>query len=173
MSRVGVSCMVLTLGMCLGCGGGSKGQDASARDGSDAVSNDVASVDHGMPDGAKEGQREGAPADLAKDADEVLPGDAHVDTGTEVSSLHGCKPQAPSPECGGMGWTCTQLHVCCHGFGSDCIIEKWVPPDSGIVVSHTPCSSDEMCAANEYCQANTQCCPVGYTCDPADASVSQ
>jgi hypothetical protein len=112
------------------------------------------------------------PDGTAEAGDGAVP-DGHVDAGAEVSSLHGCQPQEPSPECGGVQWTCTKLRVCCHGYGGACLMGNEIPPDSGVVASLAPCWTDEMCAAKEYCYEGSRCCPVGYTCFFADASVGQ
>jgi hypothetical protein len=93
--------------------------------------------------------------------------DVPAEGDTETSPTlkpHGCTPGLGTPECGGVGTTCTAAHGCCLGVGSDC--GTILPyPGAGVVVRDVPCSTDEMCEASEYCQAATRCCPVAYTCN--------
>jgi hypothetical protein len=124
---------------------------ADSGDTSVADSGDVAVADRGDAAVADRGDTAVADRGDATAADSTMP-------------QHGCKPGVATPECGGVGTTCTSMHSCCLGVGSDCGIAG-IHPDAGVVESHTPCATDEMCAASEYCQTATRCCPVGYTCD--------
>jgi hypothetical protein len=154
-----------------GCSDGGIGPDGST----DHVIRDSAPPQGDSSDGTLDSPADSATddasvRDASSDTASAVLGDSSADTRADAASpSHGCHPSdlQASAECGGAGWSCTSMHSCCAGFGSDCMIH--VTQDAG----HTPCSSDDMCAATEYCQTTTsECCPVGYRCVRVDGGAN-
>jgi hypothetical protein len=167
---------LLTMVLLLGCG--SSAPTADSGSGSDVPISDGPPADHTPgetetihPDSSDSTTEVDHPdsRDAGFGDDGSGGSDVHVDAGVESPSVHGCNPQENSPACGGFGTTCTSMHSCCAGVGSDCLV-RIATADSGVVLTHAHCTTDDECATTEYCQSRTQCCPIGYTCDLTDGS---